>query len=278
MRSTYGKVGIALASLCLFSLATTAHAGDFLIDTTGGTDLRPFLSDLNDGYAVRSTGFSYDFFDVTRSGINVTTNGFLHVRKTDPVETTANVSPANATLPTSGSIHRIAGAWDDLILSRPEDAIIENKGTNFYSVTYLVHKNQTGGGEAQFQIALFGGDVTIGPNSFKKNDIAFSYRKMVGIPVGGDATVGMDAGNGSFSAPSAYPNGIVDDYSKLVSFTSSNPGAETGFYKFSQDAGGNYVPSLVISGPVASAPEPGTLGLIALGATVLGAIRLRRRS
>lgn len=294
MRSHLRTAGIALASALFLGLSSSAHAGDYLIDPTGGTNLTPFFAAtvpdptgsiaLDDGSAARSLGFSFSLFNNTRTGINVCTNGFIQFRA---IGQGANTSPANAALPTSGGIQRIAGLWDDFYIEpRTGDSVLESKGTNYYAVTYLVHKVPMGG-DIQFQIALFGGNVTVGGYDFKANDIAFSYHKMVGPPVGGTATVGLDAGDGTnFTTPPDFPDGLVDAYSKLALFSTSGSGLgsqglgpQNGFYKFSQNGSGGYDATIVPTGggTPSAAPEPGTLALLGLGVSLMGGIAFRRR-
>ena len=277
----------ALASVLAF--ASAAHAGDFLIDPTGGTSLS--FSDPDDGFAVTNLGFSFTQFGLTRTGINVTTNGFIQLRA---FQQGANVSPADAPFPTSGGIRRIAGAWDDYILRDPTpgnpqgDSVIETKGTNYYAATYHVHKSTPGGGLFEFQIALFGGDVTIadgtpGGHLFKANDVAFSYKKMQ--TPDGAATIGMDAGNGTdFIVPPASQggdtHGVFTNYNSLTYFSSNGGnglGAQNGYLLFSSNGDGSaFTPSVVLTGNgTAAAPEPATLGLMGVGCWVLGLTRKR---
>lgn len=274
----------------LMGFPLAAHASEFLFDSTGGTNLTSLFSPvavggnpLDDGAAVRSLGFSFTLFDLTRTGINVTTNGFLHLRA---IGEGGNASPANAAFPTSGGVHRIAGAWDDLVInSRTSDSIVETKGTNYYAATYKVHKNSLGGGATRFQIALFGGDVTVDGYNFKAGDVAFSYGKMIGIPIGGTATIGLDGGNGlDFQIPSlpgVSSSGLVTDYSSLPLFAASGPVGSTvdsPFILFSPNASGGYDSSIGhINRLVAAAPEPTALLFMVLGGFLLGIVLLSCR-
>ena len=298
MRSWYVTPAAAFsAAALLIAFGSAAHAGDFLIDPAGGTPLS--VSNDDDGYAFGNTGFSsFTMLDSTRTSgsangvpVVVTTNGFIHFRG---VGETANFSPADAPFPTSGGVHRIAGAWDDYILRGPSpgnpagDSIIESKGLNYYAVTYNVHKNEPGGGDSHFQIALFGGDVTIGGQMFKANDIVFSYGKMQSPPLNNNATIGLDAGNGvDFVVPPSElggnTNGVFNSFADLIRYSPDNSGGNpNGFLRFAASPDGSggvtYTPGVVvISGGGSSAPEPGSLALLGTGIFALGGVALRRR-
>ena len=288
---------VAAAGLCL---SAPAHAGDFLINPVGGTDLRdsfvspvqignePPPKNTDDGLALRNIGFDFKFFGKTYSDLYVTTNGFLGFTK--------NASPADMPFPRNNSVPMIAGAWDDLWFSDSPvlgpDKVLETKSENYYAITYYLHKRIVGGGAEQFQIALFGAAQTIGGHAFKANDVAFTYKRMNDPSATGSnpgATIGLDAADGThFVVPPAAAGGTTGGrfttYKNLPYFSGTGgngggegDGASTGnTLLYTPDINDNYSADIVAVSS-AEAPEPVSLALFALGGLTFAGLRRKKR-
>jgi len=175
---------------------------DLLIDPTGGTVIFDDSSNFDDAVSIsRPLNFTFNFFDIPISAVDVSTNGHLNF--------IGDADFFNVPMPDPFMIARISPLWDDLIINAGNGAFIIEKGEPgvFYSVTwvnmevlYAESGNSSGTARQTFQAVLIGAPTTIRGYSFVPGDIVFSY-EFVDAAFADDlgaigATVGLDKGDG----------------------------------------------------------------------------------
>lgn len=254
-----------MASLVLVSLVGgpvtgSARAG-LLVDPSGGTALWQTTSGSWDDQVVnRPLGFGFQFFGDLKTSVDVSTNGNLNFN--------GNAWYTNGSFPSSG-FGMIAPLWDDLYgYWGTGQSIVEksNPGT-YYSVTWDTAQYANSSQLYRFQAIIFGQSAIVGGNIFLANDIVFSYDVVPNSSFQGDATVGVNKGDGvNFTGYTA--NGIVTDPSSLP----------VGSFIAFRANGSGY--DLLTSGGVlksTSVPEIDSAGFGSVLAVVAGALGLLER-
>ena len=238
-RATFFTAGSLLLTAA-FS-ASPAFA-DLIIDPTTGISL--IFSDPNDSVRTRSLGFTGQFFGLSHTTVDISTNGNLNF--------SSNASFADGLFPRSTA--RIAPLWDDLTLNdsgsvTTPGTIVEttNPGV-YYSITWtnIFRLNSFNPNKTDtFQAVWFGAATTIGTFAFQKDDIAFSYQ-MVNAdfdPGGGTvgmATVGVNKGsNGVAAILPGSTNGVITNAQKNLLPTTNHQ-----FILFRPDGADGYVASM----------------------------------
>jgi outer membrane autotransporter protein len=233
----------SIAASIVAWLPAKAHAS-LLLDPTGGTVLFSDATSHDDNViSGRSLGFTGTFFGITNTTVDVSTNGNLNF--------SGDTSFSNGAFPDSPA--RIAPLWDDLIINTGDGASIIEKVSpgKFYSVTWKNIENFGSSVTRQtFQAVWFGAPTVIHGFTFKLDDIAFSYAAPV-QPVNGNATVGVNKGDGVLSAVAPGTiGGLIDNVTRALL-----PAAQGGFILFRPNGAGSYTtflaaPVLENSAPV----------------------------
>ncbi len=227
--------------------------------------------------AKRVTGLNFRFYGTDRSEIWVSENGNLNFSADGSFSPTLLGAPSHA---------RIAPLWDDFLLLQGEvpvnnRVLVDHQSGRWLSVTWenvrLFH--ETAAGEPfpdttrSAQVVIFESDQLIRGFEFRRNDIAFGHiPHELGTSNFGwalEATVGIDSGNGVFSAiPGTSAGRITDANDDLLSWESDS------FILFRPT-------DSIISGYDASkqlfsaVPEPTSVSLALVVLVVVGVVRGR---
>ena len=255
---------VAATVAAVIAAAQPVSAG-YLIDPTGGTVLWGDSVDVDDQTVRRSLGFTASLFGVPFTEVDVSTNGNLNF--------SASAEFTNSAFPTSTPM--IAPLWDDLYIFAGTGEKITEKAVagQYYSVTWDVSQFSNNVPRFQFQVVLFGGTTTIGGTTFLPDDIVFAYQRVDADFYGSNATVGLNAGDGTFSTlPSLVGAGayLGDAQTSLLP---TAPGSVL----LARYDGSGYGGSLATA--VVELPEPSTwaMGLVGLASIAWGAARKRSR-
>ena len=255
----------SLPAVLLAALLPAAHA-QLLVSPSGGTVLfSSAVSHDDEVSANRSLGFTLGYFGTNHTTVDVSTNGNLNFA--------GDIDPSNVALPSS--LARLDPYWDDLYLTAgAASSISEQKGTNYYAVTWNNLGDPTGSGTppdpahqtgSTFQAVLFGGNVTLSGYQFHAGDIAYSYQSLA-TPFDNYITVGLNAGDGThYSAAPGTTNGIVTSPSTLP--------VSNGQFLLFRPLGG----SISYTASVVAAPEPSAWAIFGAGVLGLSALTLRAR-
>jgi formylglycine-generating enzyme required for sulfatase activity len=167
-----------------------ANAG-YLIDPTGGTVLWGDSTDVDDITQSRPLGFTFNFFGAAFSDVDVSTNGNLNFSDF--------TAWTNAGFPYSTAM--IAPLWDDLYIFQGSGQKITEKSVagQYYSVTWDVSQFSNSVPRYQFQVVLFGGTTSINGTTYLPDDIVFAYQRVDADFYDGNATVGLNKGDGTFA-------------------------------------------------------------------------------
>lgn len=237
-----------------------SHAkADLLIDPSNSTLLQSNGNFDNVVSTNRSLGFTGSFFGVSRQSVDVSTNGNLNF--------TGNTASMNTPMPTG--VGRINPLWDDLAVSGTSESVSEKVVSGmYYAVTWQAHQRDTGA-DVRFQATWFGAPTQIKGFSFLSGDIAFSYRFVTGNFSGGDATIGLDSGNGIHFVP--LPG---DDDGSIKNGLVTLLPTGTGQFMLFRPNGASYNASIQV------APEPSTwtLSLVAIGAILYHRQQRKRKA
>jgi hypothetical protein len=95
----------------------------------------------------------------------------------------------------------IAPLWDDLYIFQGSGQKITEKSVagQYYSVTWDVSQFSNSVPRYQFQVVLFGGTTSINGTTYLPDDIVFAYQRVDADFYGGNATVGLNKGDGTFA-------------------------------------------------------------------------------
>lgn len=254
------------AFLVASGLVASAHASLY-VDPAGGQVL---FSDSvgRDDFPVmsRTLDFEFRFFGVARSSVGVSINGNLNFSG-DPEWNNGPLS-SSGTVPSTRA--RIAPLWDDLAIGLNSGArIIESRAPEYYAVTWdrvgVFADNQAD--RMTFQAILFNGPVQLLGQDFLKGDIVFAYERIEGSFHNGNATVGLDSGDGARVRlfPGSPANGVIPDSQKgLLPLD--------GYILFRDDGAGGYNASVV-----RVVPEPGLGSLMMVAGAGLAGLGWARR-
>jgi len=239
---------------------TPATAG-YLIDPSGGTVLWDDSFNVDDQTVHRPLGFTASLFGTPFTEVDVSTNGNLNFSNSN--------SWTNQAFPTGAPM--IAPLWDDLYIYAGTGQKITEKAAagQYYSVTWDVSQFSNNLPKFQFQVVLFGGTTSIGGNTFLPNDIVFAYQRVDADFRAGDASVGLNKGDGTFST---LPN-VVGSGGLLGNSQAGLLPTAPGSVLLARYDGSGYVGSLT----TAVVPEPGTciLALVGLGCAGFTVSRVR---
>lgn len=259
---------VALVSgIGLIAVTATPSVAGLLIDPSGGVTLWNSAVSVDDQVQTRALPFSATFFGATITSVDVSTNGNWNLGSSD--------SYGNTSLPTS-PLALFAPLWDDLsIFAGSGQSIVEKAEPGaYYSVTWDVGTYNDPAPEAtsRFQAILFGATTTVGGITFLPNDVVFAYDRVSARLRGGDATVGMNQGNGIDSAfLASTPGGIVTDATRSVLPT--EPGAVSLF----RPAGSGYTASVVTTTAIPEIDPAGLGSVLALVTGALGLVERKKR-
>jgi len=259
-RSPRWWITAAASCLVLAAHETPATAG-YLIDPTGGTVLWGDSFNVDDQTVRRSLGFTASLFGTPFTEVDVSTNGNLNF--------SANVSYNNQAFPTGAAM--IAPLWDDHYIYAGTGQKITEKAVagQYYSVTWDVSQFSNNLPRFQFQVVLFGGTTTIGGTTFLPNDIAFAYQRVDADFRGGNATLGLNKGDGTFSTlPSLVGSGGYLGNAQTSLLPTAPGSVLLARYDGSSGYGGSLTTAVV--------PEPGACVLALLGLGCAGFTAWRR--
>jgi hypothetical protein len=145
--------------------------------------------------------------------------------------------------------------WDDLVVSISNESVSEKVESGiYYAVTWRAHQKGTGS-DVIFQAAWFGSTTQLKGFNFLAGDIAFSYGFVSGSFSGGDATIGLDRGNGFnfVSLPGDEDGSIKNGLVNLLP-------TSTGQFMLFRPTGASYNASI----EVVPEPSPCVLSLAAI--------------
>jgi hypothetical protein len=179
----YAEVGRPIAAVAVVS------GYPLLVPLTDGTQLAN--SGSNYSLGPRSLGFTFSFFGTAYTDVYVNSNGNLTFGA-------ANSGFGNAALPTVG-YPRVASFWDYLPTTGGE--IREAAGTGYYAVSWVDVQAGTSAGRVTCQAILCGAGNAWG---LPTDSIVLTWRRADGT-FGGDATVGLNKGDGArYAVPTAF--------------------------------------------------------------------------
>jgi len=228
-KSKFIAQGIIFFSLMTFC---SSLCGDLLIDPFGGTVLFDDSSTFDDEVTnPRPLGFTGSFFGDSQTTIDICTNGQANFSNNDDYD--------NATFPNTTAY--ICPLWSDLIIVQGDGASMTEKiaGGTYYSTTWeSIQDYDTELLRYTMQLVWFGDSHTINGFAFQENDIAFSYEAPITALPEGDATIGLNRGNGAdFVSLRGVSNGYLSD-----SVIPLIPTSQDSFLLFRPDGAGNYIP------------------------------------
>lgn len=264
---------VAIAALCSFGQINSAKA-DFIVAPTGtvlydGSNIEDDVTQIS--------GLNLKFFGTSVSSVWVAENGNLNF--------SADQSFFSDALGTS-NVARIAPLWDDFLLLQNQAKTIDNwvlvdsRPGSYLAVTWQNVRLflETTSGAAfpnttrSAQVVWFETDQVINGIQYRAGDIAFGYvpHQLGTSNFGANlyATVGIDAGNGTFVAlPGTVRGQVTAANSNLL-------GAQNQLVLFQANSGGGgYSASLQI----VAVPEPSSMMFVALGCACLLIRRTRDR-
>jgi hypothetical protein len=261
-------LGCFVAVLFL-AAAQPAEAG-FLINPSGGTILFNSASDHDDQVvAGRNLGFSAQFFSNSITTVGVSTNGNLNFA--------SNSAFGNTPFPTTNSIN-IAPLWDDLYIYQGTGQTISEKlnpGIS-YTTTWDVSGFSNSAAVFKFQATIFGASDTIGTFQFLANDIVFSYDTISGGFENGEATVGLNQGDGNqFASLPGDGDGFINN--SQANLLPTAPGFAILFRPVFNDGPVTYNVSVIDTGSAIATPEPASMITFVVGAIGFFGIARRRK-
>ena len=271
------------AIAALSTLGLNAANAQYIVDPTGGTVLFDSSSSWDDATANgRNLGFTLNYYGTLHSTVDVSVNGNLNF--------SGNGAFSNQALPNGSA--RISALWDDLYIFAgvPNSKIVEtiNPG-KYYAVTWQkigVYSDTASSSVDNFQAIIFGDEFVLNGFQFHTGDIAFDYNNYSAAFRGGNATVGLDGGDGSsFAALPGTTDGVIFDTNKSALLPIFSPQFQSGggeFVYFTHNSAFGYNSSIqTLNGSASAVPEPGSVAMLA-GLAVSGSAfalrRLRRKN
>ncbi len=255
-------MGPCACAALLIALSATPHAvhAGYLIDPAGGTTLWNSGTNVDDEVVSRPLGLTMDFFGTPITNVYVSTNGNLNLDGFNWY--------SNSTLSSAPAM--IAPLWDDHYIYQGTTQKITEKAVagQYYSVTWDVSQFSNNLPRFQFQAVLFGGTTTINGTTYLPDDIVFAYNRVDADFRGGNATIGLSGGDGTFATLPAFEPAAGSAGNAQAGFLPTAPGA---LLLARPDGSGGYGGSFVTA-----VPEPAGW-CIAIAGVASGGMLFRRR-